>query len=92
MNHRRLYVGDLASGVTERDLRDLFAQIGNVESINLHHATPERRQGFAFIEMTDPEDARLAVQTLNGRDLFGSRLIVYTVPPRSRPRSATVRP
>jgi RNA recognition motif-containing protein len=44
--------------------------------------------GFAFVEMAEPEAARLAAQRLNGRTLYGSRLIVYTVPPRSRPRTA----
>ncbi|PJF36611.1 MAG: RNA-binding protein [Candidatus Thermofonsia Clade 1 bacterium] len=88
MNHKRLYVGDLPAEVTEEHLTELFAEIGNVESINLVRSARQGLHGFAFVEMSEPEAARLAAQRLNGRTLCGSRLIVYTVPPRSRPRTA----
>lgn len=89
MNHKRLYVGDLPAEVTEEHLSQLFAEIGEIEAINLVRNTPQGLHGFAFVEMADPQAARLAAQRLNGRTLCGSRLIVYTVPPRSRPRAAS---
>ncbi len=89
MNHKRLYVGDLSSSVTEAELNNLFSQAGNVESVNLVRSTTNNLHGYAFIEMTTPEDAREAVTRFNGHTLDGSRLIVYTVPPRSRPRPST---
>jgi RNA recognition motif-containing protein len=88
MNHKRLYVGDLPAEVTEEHLSELFAEIGDIEAINLVRNTKHGLHGFAFVEMAEPEAARLAAQRLNGRTLYGSRLIVYTVPPRSRPRTA----
>ena len=86
MNHKRLYVGDLPATVTETQLQGLFNEVGAVESINLMHNSAV--QAFAFIEMGSPEDAREAIRRYNGYDLNGSRLIVYAVPPRSRPREA----
>ncbi len=86
MNHKRLYVGDLAPNITEEDLRQLFSEVGEIESVSLMHRNTPTSQGFAFIEMTTPEAARDAIRRFNGYDLLGYRLIVYTVPPKSRPR------
>ncbi len=86
MNHKRLYVGDLAPDVTEEDLRQLFSEVGTVESISLMRRSSATSQGFAFIEMASPESARDAIRRFNGHELSGYRLIVYTVPPKSRPR------
>ncbi len=86
MNHKRLYVGDLPADVTETQLQGLFNEVGGVESVNLMHNSAI--QVFAFIEMVSPEAAREAIRRYNGYDLSGSRLIVYAVPPRSRPREA----
>ncbi len=90
MNHKRLYVGDLAPHITEDDLNKLFAEVGGVESIDLS-AGGNSANGFAFIEMANPEAAREAIRRYNGYDLAGFRLIVYAVPPRSRPREAAAR-
>ena len=86
MNHKRLYIGDLAPSVTENDLKQLFSEAGNVESVNLIPSRTGTTQGFAFVEMALPEEAKEAIRRFNGYDLSGFRLIVYTVPPQSRPR------
>ncbi len=86
MNHKRLYIGDLAPDVTENDLQALFGEVGSVESINLMRSAKGTSRGFAFMEMATPEAARDAIKRFNGYDLNGYRLIVYAVPPQSRPR------
>ncbi|MBE2193340.1 MAG: RNA-binding protein [Anaerolinea sp.] len=86
MNHKRIYIGDLAPGITESDLFQMFGQVGAVEQVTLVRNGAHGLHGFAFIEMVSPEDARAAVQRFNGSEVEGSRLIVYTVPPKSRPR------
>ena len=91
MNHKRLYIGDLAPTVTETDLQGLFTQAGEVESINLVKSRNPASQSFAFIEMASPEAAKEAIRRFNGYDLSGFRLIVYTVPPQSRPRESSAR-
>jgi polyadenylate-binding protein len=86
MNHKRIYVGDIAPAVTETDLTTLFEELGPIESVNLVRNPNHGLHAYAFVEMESPEAARAAVQKLNGHTLAGSRLIVYTVPPKSRPR------
>jgi RNA recognition motif-containing protein len=86
MNHKRLYVGDLPASVTENQLHNLFDGVGSVESINLMRNSAIH--SFAFVEMASPEAAREAIKRFNGYDMQGSRLIVYAVPPKSRPREA----
>jgi RNA recognition motif-containing protein len=86
MNHKRLYIGDLAPTITESELQQLFASAGDVESIKLVRSRSGTSQSFAFVEMASPEAAREAIRRYNGYELSGYRLIVYTVPPQSRPR------
>jgi RNA recognition motif-containing protein len=86
MKHKRLYVGDLPSETTDAMLTTLFSEVGEIESITLQNTSPV--QTFAFIEMVSPEAAKEAVRLFNGFVLEGRRLIVHTVPPKSRPRSA----
>jgi RNA recognition motif-containing protein len=74
---RRLYVGNLAWGVTDQDLQDLFAEAGKVESsqVIIDRAT-NRSRGFGFVEMASDEAADGAVKKLNGRDLKGRAIRV----------------
>jgi RNA recognition motif-containing protein len=81
MNHTRLYVGDLAPNITEQQLHDLFGTAGEVVGVDL---APSSR--FAFVEMASALEARQAIDQYNGYNLAGSKLIVYSVPPRSHPR------
>lgn len=87
MNHKRLYIGDLPAGITEQSLRELLATIGEIESISLTPGKTQQLHSFALVEMVSSDAAREAVQRFNGYEMNGSRLIVYTVPPKSRPRS-----
>jgi RNA recognition motif-containing protein len=81
MNHTRLYVGDLAPNITEQQLLDLFGAAGEVVGVDLVHSSP-----FAFVEMASAIEAQHAIDQYNGYNLAGSKLIVYSVPPRSHPR------
>ncbi len=87
INRSRLYVGDLASTVTETDLLDLFVNAGEVEALTVitDPATGKPR-GFAFVEMRTPEGAAEAIKLFNGHPFHGRMLLVYSVPPRSTKR------
>src|SRR6202521_3988291 len=69
---RRLYVGNLAWGVSDQDLQEVFAEAGKVESsqVIIDRAT-NRSRGFGFVEMATDEAADAAIKNLNGRDLKG---------------------
>ncbi|MES9941329.1 MAG: RNA-binding protein [Candidatus Thiodiazotropha sp. 6PLUC2] len=70
----KLYVGNLAWSATEDDIRELFTDIGEVQSANLILDRETRRsRGFAFVEMGQA-DAERAISELNGKDFQGRSL------------------
>lgn len=73
----RLYVGNLSYNVTESELRDTFAQHGQVSSAQLvlDRMTGQAR-GFGFVEMATAADAQKAIHELNGVELDGRALTV----------------
>jgi cold-inducible RNA-binding protein len=85
---RRLYVGNLAWGVTDQDLQDLFAEAGEVTSaqVIIDRAT-NRSRGFGFVEMATDDGAEGAIKELNGRDLKGRAIRVNEAQARTQNRS-----
>ena len=70
------FVGNLSFQATEEDLRELFAQAGNVETVRIiTDQFTGRPRGFGFVEMATKEEAQKAVEQLNGR-LFRDRNLV----------------
>lgn len=84
----KLYVGNLSYDTTENDLADLFAQAGTVTNTDIiqDRATGKSR-GFAFVEMSNSEEANKAISLFHGKDLGGRALTVNLARPREdRPR------
>ena len=83
---KNLYVGNLPFGTTTDDLRDLFAQYGNVKSAQVvMDRETGRSRGFGFVEMNDGAEA--AIDALNGKEFQGRSLAVNEARPREeRPR------
>ncbi len=72
----RLYVGGLPYQTTEQDLIDLFAQVGQVtETAIIMDRDTGRSKGFGFVEMGNDQEARSAIERLNGTNL-GDRTII----------------
>lgn len=82
-----IYVGNLSRTVTEQKLKELFEQYGPVTSVKLiKDKLTNQPRGFAFIEMAGSNEARQAIDELNGKDLEGQRLRVNEArPPEARP-------
>ena len=79
----KLFVGNLSFEITENDLQDAFAAHGTVTEANLmmDRATG-RPRGFGFITMSSPEEAKKAIDALNGTMLGGRNLTVNEARPR----------
>jgi len=74
---KRLYVGNLAYGATEADLREAFAEAGTVADVKVVlDRESGRPRGFAFVEMSTDDEAAKAMSTLNGRDIQGRTISV----------------
>ena len=80
-----IYVGNLSYSMTESELRDAFAEFGDVSSVNiLTDRETGRARGFGFVEMPNQAEAEAAVGYLNGKDVGGRALRVNEARPRER--------
>jgi len=90
----RLYVGSLHFNITEDDLRLVFVPFGDIEFIDLHKdAETGRSKGFAFIQFKRAEDAKRALQQVNGLEVAGRQIKVgYVTDPTSKTSTAPMEP
>lgn len=79
---KTLYVGNVPWGTTEDDLRDAFAEHGEVLGCRIitERATG-RSRGYGFVEVNDA-DAEKIIESMNGTELDGRRLVVNEAKPR----------
>jgi len=86
----KIYVGNLPFSATEADVRALFAQHGEVQSVSLPtDRETGRPRGFGFVEMNQA-DAAKAIQSLNGYNMGGRPLRVNEA--QDKPRTGGPRP
>ena len=79
----KLYVGNLPYTATEDELSSLFGQAGTVTSVAIiKDRETGRSKGFAFIEMSNSDEAQKAISILNGRDMGGRDFRVSIARPR----------
>jgi RNA recognition motif-containing protein len=72
----KIYVGNLSFDTDEETLRNAFAAHGDVEEVAvITDRDTGRPRGFAFVTMPDNE-ARAAIDALNGKELDGRTLNV----------------
>jgi len=80
---KKLYVGNLAYGVTDRDLETMFAAHGTVQSAQvIMDRETGRSKGFGFVEMSNDQEAQAAIAGLNGQQKDGRALTVNEARPR----------
>ncbi len=79
----KLYVGNLSYNTTEQELRELFMQAGNVNSVALiKEPGTQRSKGFAFVEMGSQSELQKAISMFNGYSLDQRQLAVSVARPR----------
>ncbi len=84
----RLYVGNLSYDATDAELRTLFAQAGTVVNCDvIMDKYTNKARGFAFVEMSNQDEANRAISEFNGKQMMGRALTVNEAKPREdRPR------
>ena len=79
-----IYVGNLSYDATEDDIREAFAKFGNVSSVNvIMDRETGRPRGFAFVEMSNGDEANEAIKELNLQEIAGRAVTVNEARPRN---------
>jgi RNA recognition motif-containing protein len=80
---KKLYVGNLAYGVSDGDLQQLFEAHGTVQSAQvIMDRDTGRSKGLGFVEMGSDQEAQTAIAALNGKEVDGRSLTVNEARPR----------
>jgi len=79
-----IYIGNLPFSITPDEIQELFEEFGEVKSVNLiTDRETGRPRGFGFVEMTESEDAREAIHSLNQTSVGGRNIVVNEARPRN---------
>ena len=80
---QKVYVGNLSYNTTEDTLRTLFAEYGEIESVNvITDRSTGRPKGFAFVEMSTEQAAQEAMRGLNGKQVDEREIKVDQAKPK----------
>ena len=72
-----IYVGNLNYNLQEEDVKQIFAEFGEVESVKIiRDRETGRAKGFGFVEMPNDAEASTAMQELNGKEVQGRNIKV----------------
>ena len=73
----KLLIRNLARTTTEEELRTMFEAHGTVQSCTLViDKETGSSKGFGFVEMPNQGEAKVAVNTLNGKNVAGNKIRV----------------
>ncbi len=84
----KLFVGSLSYSVNDDQLSDAFSAVGQVASAKvITDRDTGRSKGFGFVEMSNDDEAKAAIDQLNGKEIEGRAITVSEARPREdRPR------
>ena len=78
-----IYVSNLSFNVQDEDLRDFFAEYGEVTSAKvIMDKTTNRSRGFGFVELSDDAAGQKAIAELDGAMVDGRAIKVTVAKPR----------
>ena len=81
----KLYVGNLPFGISEDDLRKLFLEAGEVQSVKIvTDSYSGQSRGFGFVEMASKEEAEKAISLVNGKSVMNRTLTVNEARPQKK--------
>ena len=82
-----IFVGNLSRDVSDDDLKELFANYGQVKSAKvIRDMFSQESKGFGFVEMPGLSEAQKAMDELNTKDLKGKKITVNEARPRTGDR------
>ncbi|MDX2414479.1 MAG: RNA-binding protein [Bacteroidales bacterium] len=79
-----IYVGNLPYSVGEDDLQGIFGEFGEIESVKIiTDKYSGRSKGFGFVVMDNDEEAKAAIENLNGKTVDNREITVNEARPRN---------
>ena len=79
----KLFIGSLPYSTTDEELEATFAEHGTVVSAKvIFDRETGRSKGFGFVEMSNDDEAKAAIEKLNGTDFGGRSLVVNEARPQ----------
>lgn len=80
----KLYVGNLSYSTTQDSLESAFSEHGQVDEVAIvMDRETGRPRGFAFVTMTNDQEARTAIEAVNGREIDGRTVTVNEARPKA---------
>jgi cold-inducible RNA-binding protein len=80
---KKLYVGNISWGVSDEDLKEAFAQFGEItDHVVMKDRDSGRSRGFGFVTFAEDADAEAAIEAMNEYELDGRALTVNEAKPR----------
>jgi len=79
--NKKLFVGNLDFQVKDIELDDLFKPFGKVIYAEIVRFFDKKSKGFGFVEMGTEEEAKMAIEKLNGSEFRGRKIIVSLAMP-----------
>lgn len=76
----QIYISKLSTSIREKDLEEKFGKYGAIKRVQL-------KNGYAFVEFSDYKEAEHAVESMDGRNWEGQRIVVQPSLGRKRERS-----
>ena len=79
----KLYIGNLPYRISEDQIKELFQDFGEVESVRIILDRETRKsRGFGFVEMPSDQAAEKAIEKLDQFNVMGRNLVVKKAKPR----------
>jgi len=79
-----IFVANLSFQTKEEELKQLFEEFGQVESVKIiTDRYSDRSKGYGFVEMPAEEEALAAIENLNDKEINGRNLVVKKANPKS---------
>lgn len=80
----KIYIGNLTYDTTEEDLNQVFESYGKLESCTLIKDNfSGRSKGFGFVEIASDDEAKAAIEGLQGTELNGRTVTVNEAKPKN---------
>jgi RNA recognition motif-containing protein len=89
----KIFIANVPHKLEEAELKKLLTQFGQVASVKLvTDKDTGKRKGFGFIEMPVHDQAKAAIEALNGKEIHGRKIALSEAAGKEQERTDNFRP